>query len=44
MSIGALLQVSSYNVAQIMTGRIIARIGNGTFKKKSFSIRTVIDF
>jgi len=30
MSIGALLQASSYSLGQMLTGRIIAGIGNGT--------------
>lgn len=29
MTIGAILQISSYSVAQMITGRIIAGIGNG---------------
>jgi MFS family permease len=33
MSIGALLQASSYSLGQMMTGRIIAGIGNGTHKQ-----------
>jgi hypothetical protein len=29
MTVGAILQISSYSVAQMITGRIIAGIGNG---------------
>jgi MFS family permease len=29
MSVGALLQITTYSVAQIIVGRIIAGIGNG---------------
>lgn len=29
MSVGALLQASSYSLGQMMTGRVIAGIGNG---------------
>ena len=32
MSIGALLQASSYSLGQMMTGRIVAGIGNGMSK------------
>lgn len=32
MSIGALLQASSYSLGQMMAGRIIAGIGNGMYK------------
>lgn len=29
MTVGAILQIASYSVAQMITGRIIAGIGNG---------------
>lgn len=36
MSIGALLQASSYSLGQMMTGRIIAGIGNGIRKHRDY--------
>lgn len=32
MTIGAILQASSYSLGQMMTGRVVAGIGNGTIK------------
>lgn len=37
MSTGALLQAASYSLGQMLAGRIIAGIGNGTQKHKSSS-------
>jgi MFS family permease len=37
MSIGALLQASSYSLGQMMTGRVIAGIGNGIANMRDVS-------
>jgi MFS family permease len=44
MSIGAILQASSYSVGQMVTGRILAGIGNGTIITPSATDRPYVTY
>lgn len=44
MTIGAILQASSYGLGQMMTGRVVAGIGNGMIKLPSVVLHECLSF